>query len=112
MSSEAIAAIAANMPSPIQEPSLQPLGATPASAGALQSAAPAGFGDMVTQGLANVNRDLMASQVGLQQLALGQVQNLHQTMVQLEQSRLSFQLFMQVRTRLLEAYQDVMKMQV
>jgi flagellar hook-basal body complex protein FliE len=33
-------------------------------------------------------------------------------MVRLEESRISFQLFMQVRNRLLEAYQDVMKMQL
>jgi flagellar hook-basal body complex protein FliE len=32
--------------------------------------------------------------------------------MRLEESRLSFQLLMQVRNRLLEAYQDVMKMQI
>jgi flagellar hook-basal body complex protein FliE len=48
----------------------------------------------------------------LQQLATGDAQNLHQVMIRLEESRLSFQLLMQVRGRLLDAYQDVMKMQV
>lgn len=70
------------------------------------------FGTMVSQGLEAVNRDLVASQVDLQQLATGNAQNLHEMMIRLEESRLSFQLLMQVRGRLLEAYQDVMRMQV
>ncbi|MRT00159.1 flagellar hook-basal body complex protein FliE [Ralstonia pickettii] len=79
----------------------------------LPVAAPAGqFGDMVNQGLTGVNQQLLGSQTDLQQLAVGDVQNLHQVMIRLEESRLSFQLLLQVRNRLLEAYQDVMKMQV
>ncbi|GAB7541609.1 flagellar hook-basal body complex protein FliE [Cupriavidus sp. 8B] len=74
--------------------------------------AAAGFGNMVNQGLGEVNQQLMASQTDLQQLATGNIQNLHQVMIRLEESRLSFQLLLQVRNRLLEAYQDVMKMQV
>jgi flagellar hook-basal body complex protein FliE len=70
------------------------------------------FGAMVSQGLEAVNRDLMTSQVDLQQLATGNAQNLHEMMIRLEEGRLSFQLLMQVRGRLLEAYQDVMRMQV
>lgn len=70
------------------------------------------FGEMVTQGLSKVNEQLLASQVDLQQLATGEVQNLHQVMIRLEESRMAFQLMMQVRGRLLEAYQDIMKMQV
>jgi flagellar hook-basal body complex protein FliE len=73
---------------------------------------PASFGDLVSQGLQQVNSQLNASQLALQRLATGDVQNLHQVMIGLEESRLSFQLFMQVRNRMLEAYQDIMKMQV
>jgi len=84
----------------------------PATA-AMPVAAPAGqCGDMVNQGLTGVNQQLLVSQTDLQQLAAGDVQNLHQVMIRLEESRLSFQLLLQVRNRLLEAYQDVMKMQV
>jgi flagellar hook-basal body complex protein FliE len=73
---------------------------------------PGRFGALVGSGLEAVNRDLLASQVDLQQLAVGNAENLHQIMIRLEESRLSFQLLMQVRGRLLEAYQDVMKMQI
>lgn len=70
------------------------------------------FAQLVSDGLGSVNRQMVGSQQDLQRLALGDVQNLHQIMIQLEESRISFQLMMQVRTRLLEAYQDVMKMPI
>ncbi|MES2938215.1 MAG: flagellar hook-basal body complex protein FliE [Pseudomonadota bacterium] len=81
--------------------------ANPAAANAL-----GGFGELFSQGLAQVNENLLAGQADLQRLATGDIQNLHQVMVRLEESRLSFQLALQVRNRLLEAYQDVMKMQI
>ncbi|HSV47307.1 MAG TPA: flagellar hook-basal body complex protein FliE [Ramlibacter sp.] len=70
------------------------------------------FGEMLAHGLAEVNDKLLTSQTDLQRLATGDMQNLHQVMIRLEESRLSLQLMMQVRSRLLEAYQDVMKMQI
>lgn len=70
------------------------------------------FGDLFSHGLSQVNQGLLAGQTELQQLATGDVQNLHQIMVRLEENKVAFQLMMQVRNRLLEAYQDVMKMQI
>jgi flagellar hook-basal body complex protein FliE len=70
------------------------------------------FGRLVTEGIEQVNQQLLGTQTDLQQLALGDVQNLHQVMVRMEETRLSFQLMLQVRNRLLEAYQDVMRMQI
>lgn len=84
----------------------------PPHAQAAQAAPGGGFGQLVTDGIANLNGQLVDSQVQLQRLATGDVQNLHQVMMNLEETRIAFQLFMQVRNRLLEAYQDVMKMQV
>jgi flagellar hook-basal body complex protein FliE len=72
----------------------------------------ASFGQFVGDGMAQVNQALLASQSDLQSLALGNAQNLHQIMMRLEETRLSFELMMQVRSRVLEAYQDVMKMQI
>lgn len=70
------------------------------------------FGQLMSEGLARMNEQLLSSQVDLQALATGEVQNLHDVMIRMEESRINFQLLMQVRGRLLEAYQDVMKMQV
>ncbi len=98
MSPQAIASIAAIE----ADPSVIRLLTAPASS----------FGNMVTQGLEQVNSQLMQSQATLQSLALGETQNLHQTMIQMEETRTALQLILQVRSRLLEAYQDVMKMSI
>ena len=71
-----------------------------------------GFLQQVARGLQEVNEGLLASQADLQGLAVGDTASLHQVMVRLEESRISLQLMMQVRSRVLEAYQDVMRMQV
>ena len=78
---------------------------------ALSADAPS-FLQRVSEGLQQVNQQLLASQVDLQQLAVGSAENLHETMIRLEEGRISLQLMMQVRNRVLEAYQDVMRMQV
>lgn len=70
------------------------------------------FGQLVTQGIEQVNAQLKASQVDLQALASGETGDLHRVMIGLEESRLGFQLMLQVRNRLLESYQEVMRMQV
>ena len=107
MSAEAIAAISA-----IQEPSLAPLAGVTGVGGTPQAGQGGAFGHLVTDGVNQVNEQLMSSEVALQQLAAGAPVNLHQVMIGLEESRMSFQLLMQVRNRLLEGYQSVMNMQV
>ena len=70
------------------------------------------FGELVAEGLQAVNQQLLSAQQDLQRLATGEAANLHEVMVRLEESRIAFDLVMQVRHRVLEAYQDVMRMQV
>ena len=94
---------------------LPPVAASAASPAPVVAAGPspaAGFADLFTRGLGEVNGQLVASQSELQGLAVGDAQNLHQLMIRLEETRLAFQLMVQVRNRLLEAYQEVMRMQV
>ena len=70
------------------------------------------FGAQVAQGLQELNQQLLASQVDLQRLAAGDTANLHEVMVRLEEGRIALQLALQVRNRALEAYQDLMRMQI
>jgi flagellar hook-basal body complex protein FliE len=95
-------------------PAVEPVSFAVAGSPGVTTVAPqgAGFSEMVTQGLDQVNAALLDSQVDMQRLAAGDVDNLHQVMLKMEQSRLSFQLMMQVRNRLLESYQEMMRMQV
>lgn len=68
--------------------------------------------DAIVDSIAQVNRDMHATQQVVQDMALGKSDNLHQVMMSLEQTRLSFELLLQVRNRVLEAYQEMMRMQV
>jgi flagellar hook-basal body complex protein FliE len=45
-------------------------------------------------------------------LGVGQTDNLHEVMLQMAQSDLQFRLMLEIRNRLTEAYQEVMKMQI
>ena len=87
-------------------------GEFPAAAGEANPGVLSGFGTWFGQQLAEVNGQLRRADAGLQQLALGDASNLHQVMINLEQARLSFQLLVQVRNRALEAYQEIIRMQV
>ena len=70
------------------------------------------FGQMLSQGLEQVNGALLDSQVDMQRIASGDVSNLHQVMIRMEESRLAFQWMLQVRNRLVSAYSEIMNMQV
>jgi len=98
---------------------VDPVGFLPAQAtGALARAGePPGealskFGAWFGEQLAGVNSQLQRVDADLQRLALGDAQNLHQVMINLEEAKLSFQLLVQVRNHALEAYQEIMKMQI
>jgi len=75
--------------------------------------APSGsFGQWFTNELNSVNAQLVGAERSVQQLAAGGAGSIHDTMIQLEQARMQFQLAIQVRGRVLEAYQEIMRMQV
>jgi flagellar hook-basal body complex protein FliE len=71
-----------------------------------------GFAGWVDRELAALNTQLVGAEQGLRTLATGSADNLHDVMLQMEQARLALQLALQVRSRVIEAYQDVMRMQV
>lgn len=85
--------------------------ATQAPSSAASQAAP-GFAQWVDRELTSLNTQLVTAEQGIQKLATGTAENLHEVMLQLEQARLAMQVAAQVRSRVLEAYQDVMRMQV
>ncbi len=46
------------------------------------------------------------------EMVTGQQQSLHQTMIAMEQAELSFQLMMQIRNKIVTAYEEVFRMQL
>lgn len=103
---------------PISMPSVASMDAVELSAGSGAAAssalsAPSGqFASWFSQQLTQVNEQLTTADLGVQQLAAGDATNLHQVMINLEQAKLSMQLVMQVRNHLLDAYHELLQMQV
>lgn len=70
------------------------------------------FAAWLRKSMEETNTQLVDADRQIARLALGETDNLHQVMLSLEKARLSFQLMVQVRNKLLESYQDVLRMQI
>lgn len=68
------------------------------------------FGDWLTQQIQSLNEQIVSADTEVRRVALGEAGNLHDVMTRLEAAKVSFELAVQVRNKLLEAYQDVMRM--
>lgn len=84
----------------------------PIEMGQLAQKPTSSFENWLGNQLNQVNGKFMNAEQQVQRLAVGDVENLHQVMISLEDAKLSFQLAMQIRNRVLEAYQEVLRMQV
>jgi len=82
------------------------------SLSAARGSAPTDFSAWLTRELDTVNQKLLVADTQLRKLAVGEATNIHETMIALETAKLSFELVVQVRNRLMEAYQDVLRMQL
>lgn len=72
----------------------------------------ASFSGMLEKMVGDVNAKQGAAAQALQDLQSGQNVSLHQAMITMEEASVSFQLMVEVRNRLLESYQEIMRMQV
>ena len=74
--------------------------------------APVDFSDWLAEQVRGVNTELIAADDGVRRMAVGDPVNLHQVMINLERAKLRFDLVLQVRNKLMEAYQDLVRMQI
>lgn len=70
------------------------------------------FASLLGQMVQDVNSKQAAAGQALQDLQSGQNVSLHQAMISMEEANVSFQLMVEVRNRLLDSYQELMRMQV
>jgi len=81
--------------------------------GSAKSAGPAdGAGKFFSELVSKVNDLQTQSDKAIQGLASGENKNLHEVMISMEKASISFQFMSSVRNKALEAYQEVMRMQV
>ncbi|KAB0667180.1 flagellar hook-basal body complex protein FliE [Oryzomonas japonica] len=89
------------------------LGAVFPGVGEAKSAsAPEGAGKFFSELVSKVNDLQTQSDQAIQGLATGENKNLHEVMISMEKASISFQFLAQVRNKAVEAYQEVMRMQV
>lgn len=109
---------------PVLKPAEGPMRAIPAAeleklggakpAGAVQTVSPTGstfestLGGMVRE----VSNKQSAASEAVAGLLAGDGVSLHQAMIAMEEASVSFQLMVEVRNKLLESYQELMRMQV
>ena len=70
------------------------------------------FGDTISEFVKAVNDSQKNAAQEVADIIQGRSQNLHQAMATLEEAKLSFQLMLEVRNKLLESYQELSRMQV
>lgn len=97
---------------------IEPLKLIPAGASRLieGTAAPAEgtkkFGEVLSEALNNVNKLQQNAEQASVNLAAGKIQDISEVVIASEKATIALQLTMQVRNKIVDAYQEVMRMQV
>jgi flagellar hook-basal body complex protein FliE len=65
---------------------------------------------MLQQSLSNVNQLQLEADKAVAALASGQEQDLHNTMITMEKADIAFRLLMQIRNKVINAYETIMRM--
>jgi len=73
---------------------------------------PRAFSDMLNQSIGDVNRMQLEAEQAVRDFTFGKTSGIHETMIALEKADVSFQLLMQVRNKLISAYETIMRIQV
>jgi flagellar hook-basal body complex protein FliE len=71
-----------------------------------------GFLGTLKDAIAKANEVQLEASQAVDKLMTGESQNVHQTMVALQKADVSFQLMMQIRNKIVSAYEEIQRMQV
>ncbi len=85
------------------------LGITTANAGASTGKS---FGEALKESLNDVNNFQLEADKSIEAMVSGENKDIHGTMIALSKADLAFRMTVQVRNKILDAYQEVMRMQV
>jgi flagellar hook-basal body complex protein FliE len=72
----------------------------------------ASLGNVFDRLLGEVNAKRAEADKAVQDLAMGKVDNLHNVMLSIVKADLSFRMVMEIRNRLTDAYQEIMRMTI
>jgi flagellar hook-basal body complex protein FliE len=71
-----------------------------------------GFKETLEDSINRVNGLQFEAHQAMEDLAVGKSNNLHETMIAIQKAEISFKMMMQVRNKIMDAYHEVMRMQV
>jgi len=69
-----------------------------------------GFSDMLKGSIMAVNQLHKASDTAIADFTIGEHQNIHETMIAIEKSSITTGLLLEIRNKVVQAYQEVMRM--
>ena len=70
------------------------------------------FGQMLAESIEKTNEIQLQADRAAKELAAGRNKNIHETMLMIEKADMSFRMMMQVRNKILDAYREIIRMQV
>jgi flagellar hook-basal body complex protein FliE len=70
------------------------------------------FGSMLTDSIKQVNRLQVEADSSINDLATGKQTDIHRTMIAMEKASISFELLMQIRNKVISAYDRIMRMPI
>jgi len=70
------------------------------------------FSNFITSTIEQVNQSQIDSDRSIQKLHSGEAQNLHDVMISVEQADISLRMLVQVRNKAIQAYEEIMRMQI
>lgn len=70
------------------------------------------FGDFLKDSISQVNAVQQDANIAMERLASGESQNIHETLLAVEKADIAFKTMNQIRTKVIDAYREIMKMQI
>jgi flagellar hook-basal body complex protein FliE len=84
----------------------------PPGAGTPQEAGVGSFAGVLNRALQELNYSQVKAEQLTSELVTGEIQDIHQVTVAMTEARLTMQLAIEVRNKVIEAYQEVSRMQI
>ncbi|WP_138430796.1 flagellar hook-basal body complex protein FliE [Fodinibius saliphilus] len=70
------------------------------------------FANVLTDAINSVDETMKASDNKVQEFVAGESDNVHDVMISMQKAKLSFDLMVEVRNKVVETYQEVSRMQI
>jgi len=82
------------------------------SLGQSQPQASSNFGEMLTRAISETNEAQLGADKAVTDLSTGRSDNLHEVMLAMEEADISMRMLVQMRNKVVDAYQEIIRMQV